>query len=836
MQMKKSTTRMTAAVAAILSFLLTGLSRGSDLVWTGAAGGLWGSGLNWTNSAGEAAAFATGDNVRFDDGAAVRSVNLSAALTAGAILFDCEQDYTLTNVAGGKISSASGFVKRGAGTLTVGCTGHTYTNDVRIEAGAVVANVPNAGANSPLGSATVERQIYVSTNATLRLAERNTFGGAETTTLKAEICVDRGTLEFGKPSGVKGVNTLGDLTLRDAAMVYTNMGEGTYGFLKVCRTFSLAGSQPYDFSSFGRSDLFMLLNSNPYTTFNVADISGDAGEDVTFRFPFKHVNALAAGGLIKTGPGAMVLKSAGSTFRGNIEVREGELLAAAMKSDTNSAQTVLGNLRVARSAYVGTNAVLTFAERNTLGTAESDPHLLSLTVDHGTLAVTNTGHTVFGTLTLDGATFTYRGGFDATRGSLRLGGPLSLKGETPYVFALPGADPYGFINLNATPLTEIRVAEITGTAAPDATFIIPLKDFASSNSPTYAAGFVKTGQGTLYLTNAPNNFSTFSGDVEVREGTLVAETAGGSPLGNANAERRILVSTNATLQLRQRNTLGGAAATNGLLAEIVVDHGTLLLGDLGVTKGVNTVGSLTLLDGTLNYTNMYNEPYGFLKVARVFRLQGTAPYLFEGSALSGCFMLLNAFPLTTFDVSDITGDAAPDATFHFPFKQHPSSTAGCGLIKSGGGTMRVTAASTYVGETLVSNGVLRVDGSLNASTLVTVADGGWLGGTGAVKNVTVMAGGGFDVIQGQAKPLTVTGSLTLAGAGTVHIQNPEGLPGREIQVTLAAVAGSVAGAEHAASWAVEIDGVPSSVNYRLRVVGSELVAGYAPRGTVISVR
>lgn len=96
-------------------------------------------------------------------------------------------------------------------------------------------------------AATAERQIYVSTNATLRLAERNTFGGAETTNLKAEICVDRGMLEFGKPGGVKGVNTLGDLTLRDAAMAYTNMGEGTYGFLKVCRTFTLAGSQPYDF-------------------------------------------------------------------------------------------------------------------------------------------------------------------------------------------------------------------------------------------------------------------------------------------------------------------------------------------------------------------------------------------------------------------------------------------------------------------------------------------------------------------------------------------------------------------------------------------------------------
>jgi autotransporter-associated beta strand protein len=810
---------------------------GAELIWTGLPDGKWGSGANWTNSSGTALSFTSGDNVRFDDASSVRLINLSATVTAGDILFDMAADYALTNAAGGKIAEAASFVKRGGGTLTIGCTGHTYTNDIRVESGTVVANVPNAGSSSPLGLATVERQIYVSTNATLRLAERNTFGGAETTALKAEILVDQGLLEFGKPGGVKGVNTLGSLTLHGASMAYTNMGEGTYGFLKVCRTFSLSGSQPYDFSNFSRSDLFMLLNSNPNTEFRVADITGDAGADATFRFPLKHgpVN-YPVSGLIKTGPGAMVLANASSTFRGNIEIREGELVAAAAKSDTNNAQTVVGNARVSRSIYVGTNATLTFAERNTLGTAEGDTPAVAITVDHGTLAITNSGHTTFGELTLDNGTFTYKGGYDATRGVMRLGGKLILKGDTSYLFDLPAGATYRFINLNASPLTEINVADITGDSGADATFIIPFKDFASSNSPTYAAGFVKTGPGTLCLTNAPNNYSTFSGDIEVREGTLVAETAGGSPLGNANEDRRIFVSTNCTLQLRQRNTLGGAAATNTLKAEIVVDHGTLLLGDTGVIKGVNTVGSLTLNDGTLNYTNMYSEPYGFLKVCRVFRLEGTAPYAFEGSTLAGCHMLLNAYPLTTFEVSDITGDAAPDVTFGFPFKNHPSSTAAAGLIKSGAGTMRVTAVSTYIGETLVSNGVLQVDGSINASSGVTVESGGWLGGTGTVKNVTVEDGGGFDVIQGQLKPLTVTGSLALAGGGTVRVQNPGGLPGPQIQVALAEVSGEIVGEGNADLWSVEIEGVAPSVNYRLRVVGTQLVAGYAPQGTLISVR
>jgi len=831
--MRKLDTRMAAVAATVLSFLLTGFARGSDLVWTGSVGGLWGSGLNWTNSAGEATAFATGDNVRFDDGASIKTVSLSAAVTAGNILFECGQNYTLTNVAGGIIANATAFVKRGSGTVTVNSTGHTYTNDIRVEAGTLVANVANAGSSSPLGSGTAERRIYVSTNATLRLAERNSFGGADATALKAEIHVDQGLLEFGKPGGVKGVNTLGNLTLHNASMAYTNMGEGTYGFLKVCRTFSLSGTQPYDFSNFGRSDLFMLLNSNPHTEFRVADITGNAGADVTLRFPLKHVSSLPVSGLIKTGPGSMVLANAGSTFQGNIQVREGELVAAAAKVDTNNAQTVLGNARLSRSIYVGTNATLTFAERNTLGIAEGDTPVVAVTVDHGTLAITNSGHTTFGALTLDSAAFSYKDGYDATRGILRLGGKLTLKGDAPYVFDSPAGSTYGYINLSASPLTEINVADITGDPAPDASFRLPLKDFASSNSPTYAAGFIKTGAGTLYLTNAA---STFSGDIEVREGALVADTAGWGSLGNVNPDRRILVSTNGVLQLRQRNTMGGAAATNSLRAEVVVDHGVLLLGDVNVPKGVNTVGSLTLLDGTLNYTNMYNDPYGFLKVARVFRLKGTAPYVFDGSTQVGCHMIMNAYPLTTFEVDDITADAEPDATFHFPFKNHPSSTAACGLVKTGEGTMRVTAASTYIGATLVSNGVLRVDGSLAASSGVTVLDGGWLGGTGTVSHVAVEAGGGFQAIQGQAKPLTVTGTLTLEGGGSVYIRNLGGVPGTQIQVVLATVSGTVSGLENAEDWTVEVEGVEPSVNYRLRVVDSRLVAGYAPKGTMISVR
>jgi hypothetical protein len=90
-------------------FVLAMGARGADLVWTGAADGKWGSGANWTNSAGAAVSFASGDHVRFDDGASARTVNLSATLSAGQILFEGEQAYTLMNAAGGKIADAASW-------------------------------------------------------------------------------------------------------------------------------------------------------------------------------------------------------------------------------------------------------------------------------------------------------------------------------------------------------------------------------------------------------------------------------------------------------------------------------------------------------------------------------------------------------------------------------------------------------------------------------------------------------------------------------------------------------------------------------------------------------
>lgn len=64
-----------------------------------------------------------------------------------------------------------------------------------------------------------------------------------------------------------------------------------------------------------------------------------------------------------------------------------------------------------------------------------------------------------------------------------------------------------------------------------------------------------------------------------------------------------------------------------------------------------------------------------------------------------------------------------------------------GLLKTGSGRLNLTGASTYTGPTDITGGTLAVNGSLDPASVVSVRDGGTLGGNGAVGSVVVYGGG-----------------------------------------------------------------------------------------------
>jgi fibronectin-binding autotransporter adhesin len=108
-----------------------------------------------------------------------------------------------------------------------------------------------------------------------------------------------------------------------------------------------------------------------------------------------------------------------------------------------------------------------------------------------------------------------------------------------------------------------------------------------------------------------------------------------------------------------------------------------------------------------------------------------------------------------------------------------TSRYGGGLIKRGAGTLELTGANTYQGDTWVEGGELKVSGS-TGSGLVTVSSGASINGTGTVNRLTLNTGGKL-LVADATKPLTVTGVMNISN-GTLDLAGLGTLPGGDLAI------------------------------------------------------
>ena len=104
----------------------------------------------------------------------------------------------------------------------------------------------------------------------------------------------------------------------------------------------------------------------------------------------------------------------------------------------------------------------------------------------------------------------------------------------------------------------------------------------------------------------------------------------------------------------------------------------------------------------------------------------------------------------------VNGAAATDLDVQVP-------VVNGGLTKTGAGTMLLSGASNYVGLTTVSQGKLKIDGSI-ANSAVSVSGGASLGGRGSIAGTVVVAGGSSAATRG-------TVDLTDGAPGTLWLTN-----------------------------------------------------------------
>ncbi|MBR1587108.1 MAG: hypothetical protein IJ658_02165, partial [Kiritimatiellae bacterium] len=795
-------------IAAVAAATCAALAR--DITWTGAASTTWdASAKNWTTDGSDAVAFAAGDNATVTNGSAI---TFGANVSPGTATFDVAGDLTLASTSYGFANATGALVKRGAGTLSL--TGAKNRNRCGwlVYEGALKANTANA--LYTFGELGQPFSIHVYDGGTLWTQERNSTGwgldGSHETNVKG--CL---VLHPGGTLRADAHVTFRTLTIDGGTVVQGAAGMKDFGFLKVIERLTVTNAvQTFDYPS-GYSNKhwpFVCLGANVSTVFDVDDASGDEGADLVFRTPLIRYNAWSGIGWRKAGKGTMLYApskyvdnrelTATAIFDGDIHVDEGTL-------DIGEQEAV--SPAFDRTIYVHSNATLRISRRNALNDENgvAGDIKTKLVVQGGTLSLSDAtsqmAHVSLGSLTLDDATFDYSGlgGFSGGNLGLMTFKALALKGSSAYVFdpanGYPGRMYWSHVHLWDEPLTVIDVADITGDAEADFVMRHRLTDrcthaaIAAEPWGTFVSGgFVKTGPGTMCV---DTNTCAFTGDVEVRQGTLrlgLDGTKNGDPgntavrwslLGDMGTNRTVTVWTNATLDVAQRNAFGNinVYTNDEVKATFAVRGGTLRLCPGYAVR----LPPVWFDDGELDCGGT-GSAFGHGMFAGTVKLTGTQPYDWQPSA-GGRYqwLCLNGLPQTAFDVADITGDAAADFTLGLPLAIPHNALSGStvlngwkfGFVKTGAGTMRYAAPGSAVygsvdhafnGDVAVSNGTLVVDGGMERSGVIRVSAGAYLGGTGTVKGGTLAV---TETIQpgGRKTVGTLTVDGTLLTSGTLVI-------------------------------------------------------------------
>ena len=673
------------------------------------------------------------------------------------------------------------FTKRGPGTLELSYGKNSYTGDVSVAEGTLFLNgrqVSQTNPFSPLGNPRVPHRLYVGTNTLLHFNQSDVMGQAYSRSL-ITIEIDGGTL---KQTAGK-VNSFGPLIFNNAKLEYSGHSAG---------------------SAWYKPDYYTNA-ANVVTVSNQVVSTTTGGETTTVT------NQISA-----------------NTVTTYLATPIDDISA----QYTNTISVAFTNFIYQSDVYEVTEGGVTIATSTNAFEA----------------AYTNV---VTPNLLVSGRWGTFY--FD---------GDVTFKGTNAYTLANNNTS---LLRCGINGMVYFITDDITGNADPDVTIAMQIDDgpvpYGNFQYYPIPSNLGKKGAGTLSLAN---HSSTFSGDIDVAEGVLRVPAGGNgenkvnSCVGNPQvASRTMLVRDGAELHFMQSDTLGQLASAVKMATAI--SNATLRLANYTC----NGFGPLTLHNAKVLYNGGTQSNYGGSTGIRTWGVMGlggrtvfdgTNAYTFAVIGGNCRFSLgysldfaieyptgkTNYVGKSEFVVRDITSDAQSDVTFEAPLQDVPTWPNGtlktitfkCGLLKSGEGTLRLASTdNSYSGPTVVTQGVLRVDGSLTTSA-VTVKNGGLLGGTGTVANVTLEAGAGFEVFADQTAPLQVN-ALTAANGGVVRVRNPTGIEPTALNAPFLLVPGGF----DASKWSVVMDGVEPTPKLRVRIDTDGIAyARWSPQGTVLFMR
>ena len=528
--------------------------------------------------------------------------------------------------------------------------------------------------------------------------------------------------------------------------------------------------------------------TNAITLGDTLEIKGNASSDTAPVLGNLTLNNVSLSKIILTRPGSAALGvslgntwafggagfgctlfidlSSGATLACNpaSQMNNGDIAYAVVKDSTGTGFAMTDGANIVR--YTGGTALASNSSSTTANYTLSG----NLTMATGskniyTLAVDTTGG---GTLDLNGITLT------ANRSGTLAGG-LLFTGAGNYTITngiyAGAAGYYSFIHQYSTGI--VTLASQAG---------------ASANS----AQFLKDGSGTLVLGNKGS-----TGALRIFEGAVRADNA------NVLTSGAIQVNNGGVLELGAAGNFNGALGTSAGNIQFSGDGGFSAYG------GTRTVqlngGTATIVWGASNFVPDNNA------------------LVLGANDANDTLDFQNGLNLGNFQrVVDVkNGSAAVDGRLSGVL----TSRYGGGLLKRGPGTLEVTGANDYQGETWVEGGELKVSSS-TGSGLVTVGSGASISGTGTVNRLTLNSGGKL-LVADATKPLNVTGAINITN-GTLDLSSAGTLPAGDLTIVNS---GSIIGSSFNS-----VVGLPAGRT--VTVVGNTVVLKGNPaiKGTVILIK
>ena len=747
------------------------ISNTKSLIWNGIGGASWDLNLteNWEDSAtpGLQEKFFLADVVSFGDSDAngnaitppttvtVTPGVAPALLEVGGTVNNYTLSSTGAGIAGGEI------IKDGSTTLTL-IGANTYPGRTTINSGTIsVADPASLGNGSPGNSIALNnggRLAYTGAVATSLGINRNITVGT-----------GGGTLSHNNATAAT-IAIPGKLTGSGPLSLNSTLGGGG--------TFSLTGSNG-DFSGTIAVDSI----AAGITTLSIPNQSAvPAASSITLNYPPAGATGSATtlnllGGVTLPATTTLNMTSLQSgtnslrsqiTTAGDVTIDSPITLTGSaiiqVSPGAGSTITLNGPITAGTGGFTGANAVL-FIRGTGSGILNGTVNLPGANLSHTDAApwiinstgnvwaftgILNTGVVRLGTnnALATGAVLSIGQASDAANSLLEMNGFSQEVNGLTWI-AGSASSSRGVSNSSATPAT------LTLNSATDYTF--GSSTGITGGSITGNISVVKNGTNTQTLAGPAN---TYTGNVTVNSGTLVA---GGSnfstALGNPAIPGRTVSVNNpgSTLRFTTSGVFGTGFGNNNLPA-ITLNLGTTL-----ASTRYNALGALSLNGATLTQSSTDSGAYEGFQFRGGVTIGGNIQSIIESPSGAANHLATN----TVFNVADVV--AGVDLLVTAPLRDQSGDfgTLPGALTKTGPGTMELIASSTYTGATLVSDGLLRVSGSITGSTLTVDGGSAILGGSGTVGATAV-------VNAGTINPGVTTGILSTIGnfsmtAGTFFV-------------------------------------------------------------------